>query len=296
MQRRHPTVVFTCSLFLATWACDRRAEFRAEEVVFIPCRALALLRHAIAQQKQQPRRIYSRVVVDRLFHVVQRRVVSRLEPFFSHFPSIGTITNQNGRDPLLNKRIVVGANEEVLLRHRVGRDSVTRELSCPDGILIEARMFSANRVEILAGIAHSGSDVGIDVGNEVLFRDHGEVSEIVGPLQVAFLPGGEEKDDRPTGRLGQFRVGSSDFQYGGYTRCVVQCSVADFVAPALNRRAHSQMIEMCAVNHVLRTEFRVGTLNFPDNIPAAEGLIRGHNMHLGGPAQGKCLGLAVALW
>src|SRR5215469_1175837 len=93
------------------WLSLGRSKLSAEEVVFIPGWALALLRNIVAQKENHSRGFGSGIVVQRLFHIVQRCVVMARKQFLSLVRHIASIADIHRRYTNFDKRKLIGANE-----------------------------------------------------------------------------------------------------------------------------------------------------------------------------------------
>src|ERR1700675_3634838 len=108
----------------------------AEKVPGVPARPARILRDIIAAQKNEPRIMYRRIKIQaRLIHVILRLVVARRFPILKDFVrmdfrirGLESGARKYRRNPLLDERILITANECDLLRHGVRTDAEIQPL------------------------------------------------------------------------------------------------------------------------------------------------------------------------
>src|SRR5215469_17897678 len=164
-----------------------RAKPFSKEVAFVPSRRGVLLGNFLTDQEVDSRRSGSRRIVEDLIHVVEWGVIFRHAPFLLHFKPVyfwigcvNSIGDVYGRDPLLNERVLIAADEEVLFRHGIGSKGITDFLRSRLHLLLQAGVLNAQHDQVLHGIVQAGRTINVDVRHNRTSWDSWVVSEVVG--------------------------------------------------------------------------------------------------------------------
>ena len=128
----------------------------AEHVAGVPSGPQGRLRDFVTHGENYPRAFASGVEVERLVHVVLRGVVARGFPLNGNFSSVErgihglkSFTDSERRDPLLHERILVAANEEILLGHGIRADFEAYAAGDIADLMIEAAVVRSQRNDVL---------------------------------------------------------------------------------------------------------------------------------------------------
>src|SRR5580693_6495025 len=127
-----------------------RAEPVSEEITLVPGWRGILLRQVIADQKVDARGLRTRAVVERLIHVVERRMIFRYHPLLLQFQSVDfwidalyPVGDVHRGNALQNEGILVAANEEIFLRHGIRTERITDPLRRRLHLLLQAGVLHA---------------------------------------------------------------------------------------------------------------------------------------------------------
>ena len=134
--------------------------------------------------------------------------------------------------PDLDHRVVIGAHEDRLFRHRIGRQ--LHPHGCA-GLLehtLERRMARAVRDDI-GEVVQEHRHVEVDRGGHALDRHGGIVGEVLGARAGPSLPGVGDHQNRAARPLGRGRECAGDLDQRGDPGAVVERAVVDPIAGPL---------------------------------------------------------------